>query len=114
MRGGLIGIAVAHGSEPEPAADPLRWDPMAQPFDLQKLARAAGLEGPGWTWDPALPLDFSSAIHDRLGLWPYQLGIVWAYGPSGPFRLGGPFALTPQGAVLLAWASEPREPSHAR
>lgn len=54
------------------------------------------------TWDYALPQDWVDAVHERTGVWPQELGFVWAYPDSGPGHVWGkPFPLTPEAEALL-------------
>lgn len=66
------------------------------------MARLAGLEADGWTYDTSMPMQWMDAVKDMTGIWPFGRGIVWAYGPSGSgYFYGDAFALTSEGAMLL-------------
>jgi hypothetical protein len=59
------------------------------------------------TFDYALPQQWVDAVHDRTGVWPQTLGMVWAYPDNGPGHIWGrPFALTQEAAALLARVPE--------
>jgi hypothetical protein len=69
------------------------------------LATKAGLERPGWTYDPALPQYWVDEVRERTGINPVGMGIVMAYGPRGSgYHSGNLFALTIEASVLIAWA----------
>lgn len=93
--------------QPCGAPDPLAWDAFdaipTMGYDVRSLAREAGLDRNGWTYDTALPLLWCNSATETTGLAPYGLGIVWAYGPSGSgYWMGDAFALTPAGKVYLS------------
>lgn len=97
---------------PEPRAadaqDPREWTPpaTAESFSIRDLAAAAGLNGNGWTYDTAVPQDWANEVERLTTVYPFGHGIVWAYGPSDSgYFLGRPYALTPEGAMLLKWAA---------
>lgn len=99
---------------PEPGT-PLAYDPMTDfasiitgrgpHVSIDTVARMAGLTREnGWTFDTALPQPWCDEVKHFTRLDPYGLGIVWAYGPRGSgYGLGAPFALTPEGSVLLTF-----------
>ena len=72
---------------------------------VYQAARTAGLDAEGWAYDTALPQQWVDEVRAKTGIYPVGFGIVWAYGPrdSGHWS-GGPFALTREASVLLAWA----------
>ena len=67
--------------------------------DIRDLAHRAGLDGPGWTYDTALPLDWCRDVERLTGRYPAEYMIVWAYGPRSVW--GGPKALDPAATALL-------------
>ena len=73
-------------------------------MDIRELAKAAQERGElCQTWDYALPQEWVDAVHDRTGVWPQTLGMVWAYPESGKGHIWGlPVGLTPEAVALLA------------
>jgi len=82
----------------------LRSIPPTGGFTARELAEELRASGALCrTFDYALPQTWVDQVHERTGVWPQTLGMVWAYPDSGPGHVWGmPFALTVEAAALLA------------
>jgi hypothetical protein len=77
---------------------------MAMQMTVREAAEAALAAGSiPQTFDYALPQPWVDMVHERTGIWPQHLGMVWGYPDSGRGHIWGrPYGLTDEARELLA------------